>query len=200
MKKLLLTSFVMVLALYSFAQGISGGVKAGMNLSNQKYTADGFSLDTKAKPGLHAGIFAVIMINEKMGIQPEALYSMQGARWDYAGDDSKLKFAYISVPVLFRYNITDMISVHAGPQFGILASAKYEDEDGDETDIKDDSKGMDFGAAMGGEFELPNGIGFGARYVIGLSNIAEDDPDIDESIKNRVFQIYVKYTIFGKKK
>src|SRR5688572_1133730 len=122
MKKLLLTSFVMVLALYSFGQGISGGVKAGMNLANQKYTFNGLALDTKAKPGLHAGIFVVIMINEKFGIQPEALYSMQGSRWDNDGDDSKFKFSYISVPVLFRYNITDMISVHAGPQFGILTS------------------------------------------------------------------------------
>ncbi|HEX6890099.1 MAG TPA: porin family protein [Chryseolinea sp.] len=197
MKKLLLTSFVMVLALYSFGQGISGGVKAGMNLANQKISGSGFSLDTKAKPGLHAGAFFVIMLNEKFGIQPEALFSMQGSKVDVAGNDGKLKFNYITVPVLFRYNITEMISVHAGPQFGILASAKAEEEDGDEEDIKDNFKGIDFGAAGGAEVVLPAGLGFGARYVIGLNNVVEDQPDVDETWKNRTFQVYVFYRIFG---
>jgi hypothetical protein len=198
MKKLLLTGVVMVFAYCSFAQGISGGVKAGLNLANQKYSGDGISLDTKTKPGLHAGVFALFLLNEKFGIQPEVLFSMQGSRWDFGGDDAKLKFNYIAIPVLFRYNITDMISVHAGPQFGILASAKIEDEDGDEEDIKDSFKGTDFGAAGGAEVELPNGLGFGARYVIGLSNIAEDEPDVDEEVKNGAFQLYVFYKIFGR--
>jgi hypothetical protein len=200
MKKLLLTSFVMVLALYSYSQGISGGVKAGMNLSNQKISGSGISLDTKARPGLHAGVFAVIMLNEKFGIQPEVLYSMQGSKLDLSGNDGKFKFDYINIPVLFRYNITDMISVHAGPQFGILASAKVEEEDGDETDIKDQAKGMDFGMAGGAEVVLPAGLGFGARYVIGLTNIVDDQPDVDETWKNRSFQVYAFYRIFGGKK
>jgi hypothetical protein len=187
----------MVLAFYSYSQGISGGVKAGMNLANQKISGSGFSLDTKAKPGLHAGAFFVIMLNEKFGIQPELLYSMQGSKVDVGGNDGKLKFNYITVPVLFRYNITEMISVHAGPQFGILASAKAEEEDGDEEDIKDEFKGIDFGAAGGAEVILPVGFGFGARYVIGLNNIVEDQPDVDETWKNRSFQVYVFYRIFG---
>lgn len=202
MKKLLLSSFVMVLAVYSYGQGISGGVKAGMSLANQKWTSQGISLDTKAKPGLHAGVFLTAMINEKFGVQPEALFSMQGSRWDFSGNDSKLKFAYVDVPVLLRYNITEMISVHAGPQFGILMSAEAEDESGDTEDIKDEMKSIDFGGAAGAEVVLPMGLGFGARYVIGLSNIADsDDADLDElEVKNRNFQIYVFYKLFGGQK
>jgi hypothetical protein len=200
MKKLLLTSFVMVLALYSFGQGISGGVKAGLNLANQKYSSDGFSLDTKAKPGIHGGVFFVAMINEKFGVQPELLFSMQGANWDFQGDDGKFKYNYFAVPILFRYNITEMISIHAGPQIGMLLSAELENEDGDTDDWKDNTKGMDFAGATGVEVDLPNGIGFGARYVLGFSNVAEDEGDLDGlEIKNRTIQLYVKYTIFGKK-
>ena len=199
MKKLLLTSFVMVLALYSFGQGISGGVKAGANLANQKWTSNGISLDTKARPGIHGGVFVVIMINEKFGVQPEALFSMQGSRWDFSGDDSKFKFNYLNVPVLLRYNITEMISIHAGPQFGFLLGAEAEDESGDTADIKDDIKGIDVAGATGVEIDLPMGVGFGARYVLGFSNVAEDNPDFDGEIKNRTFQLYVKYTIFGAK-
>jgi hypothetical protein len=199
MKKLLLTGIVMAFALCSFAQGISGGVKAGLTLANQKYSSDGFSLDTKAKPGIHGGVFAVVMITENFGIQPELLFTMQGANWDFQGDDGKFKYNYLTLPVLFRYNITEMISVHAGPQLGLLLSAELEEEDGDTEDWKDSTKGMDFGAAGGVEVVLPNGLGFGGRYVIGLSNVA-DDPDFDDlDIKNRAFQLYVFYKIFGKK-
>src|SRR5262245_36351696 len=139
MKKVLLSSFVMVLAVYSYGQGISGGVKAGMNLANQKYSFDGISLDTKAKPGIHGGVFVLAMINEKFGVQPELLYSMQGSKWDFDGDDGKFKFDYINIPVLLRYNITEMISIHAGPQIGFLMSAEMENEDGDTEDMKDDA-------------------------------------------------------------
>lgn len=199
MKKLLLSTVVMMLAVYSYGQGISGGLKAGMNLANQKFTSEGISLDTKARPGIHGGVFLVAMISEKFGVQPEALFSMQGSRWDFGGDDSKFKFNYINVPILLRYNITEMISIHAGPQIGLLLSAEMEDESGDTEDIKDDMKGVDFGGATGVEFDLPSGLGFGARYVIGFSNIGDAD-DVDElEIKNRAFQIYVKYNLFGKK-
>ena len=199
MKKLLLSSFVMVLAVYAYGQGLSGGAKGGVNLSNQKYTNDGISLDTKAKPGILIGGYLIYMINEKFGVQPEVLFSMQGSKWDFSGDDSKFKFNYINVPILARYNITDMISIHAGPQFGFLMSADIEYEDGDEEEIKDDIKGVDVAGATGVEVNLPNGLGFGARYVLGFTNnIDTDDPDLDNlELKNRVIQLYVTYTLFG---
>lgn len=188
-----------MLVAYSYGQGLSGGIKAGMNLSNQKFSGSGIQLDTKAKAGIHVGGFLVYMFNENMGVQPEILYSMQGSNWDDDGDDNKIKFNYIQIPVLFRYNIIDMVSVHGGPQIGMLTSADIEYEDGDEEDIKDDFKGTDFSAAFGAEVDLPIGLGFGLRYVLGLTNVSEDDFAIEET-KNRNIQIYAKYTLFGKKK
>ena len=160
-----------------------------------------FSLDTKVKPGITGGVYVVAMINEKFGVQPELLFSMQGANWDFQGDDGKFKYNYLNLPVLLRYNITEMISIHAGPQIGFLMSADAEDEDGDSEDIKDSVKGTDFAGATGVEFDLPNGIGFGARYVLGFTNLSEDDGDFEGlEIKNRSIQLYVKYTIFGRSK
>jgi hypothetical protein len=200
MKKLLLPTFVMMLAVYSYGQGIIGGAKAGMNLANQKYTSDGFALDTKVRPGVHLGVYALYMINEQFGVQPELLFAMQGSKWDFGGDDEKFKFNYLQLPILLRYNITEAISIHLGPQFGFLLSAEVEEEDGDTEDIKDNIKGLDFAAATGAEYEMPNGLGFGARYVLGLSNIADpEDPDDNVELKNRTFQLYVKYILFGKK-
>ena len=90
-----------------------------------------------------------------------------------------------------------MISVHAGPQFGILVSAK-EDEDGDKEDIKDDFKTTDFGLALGAEADLPANFGVGLRYVFGLTNVIKEDMSFDDTeLKNGVFQIYVKFRIIS---
>ena len=126
MKKLLLTSVVMVLASYTFAQGISGGVKAGLNLANQKYSSDGTTADTKVKPGLHAGLFFTRNDQRKVCNSAGSSVFHAGLQIRYRlGFDGNYEtnFNYLAVPVLARYNITDRISVHAGPQFAFLLSA-----------------------------------------------------------------------------
>lgn len=198
MKKLTFTSAIVLIAMYSIAQGISGGIKAGLNLANQKISGDGISFDTKSKAGLHAGAYVTIMFSEKLGLQPEALFSMQGTKFDIDGFDVQTNFNYLNVPILVRYNITDMISLHAGPQFGFLLSAEAE-SDGDKEDIKDEFKGTDIGGAFGLGVDLPMGLGFGARYIIGLSELA-DDTDNSGEWKNSALQLYACYKLFGKKK
>ena len=195
MKKLILTGSILLLALYSYAQGISGGVKAGLNISNQKVSWNGSSIDTKAKAGVHLGGYLVIMLAEKVGIQPEILFSMQGAKYpDY---DGKTIFNYLNVPILARYNINEMFSVHVGPQFGFLLTAKSE-SNGDKSDRKDEFKGTDIGGVIGVGVEWPSGLNCGGRYVIGFSQISKDVDDNGE-FKNHVFQLYVAYRLFDKK-
>jgi hypothetical protein len=201
-KKLLLTVVVMILASYTFAQGISGGIKAGLNLADQKYSSDGSTADTKVKPGLHAGLFLTAMINEKFAVQPEVLFSMQGSKLDIDGFDGDYEtfFNYIAIPVLARYNITDRISVHAGPQFGFLLSAETEISYGTQvmkTDIKEYYKTTEISGAIGGEIDIIGGLGAGVRYVFGLSQIHKDDIDNTGKVKNSVFQIYLKSRLFG---
>ena len=195
MKKLTLTISILLLALYSYAQGISAGVKAGLNISNQNVSWNGSSIDTKAKAGIHLGGYAVVMITENFGIQPEILFSMQGAKYpDY---DGKTMFNYLNIPILARYNINEMFSVHAGPQFGFLLTAKSEDN-GDKSDRKDEFDGIDIGGAIGVGAEFPSGISCGARYVIGFSQISKDVDDNGE-FKNNVFQLYAAYKLYDKK-
>src|SRR6187402_3045285 len=110
-----------------YAQGLDFGVKAGVNIANQKITGD-YEPDTKAKIGVHGGVFVTWMFSEKLGLQPELLFSAQGSKDKSDLYDYSIITNYVNIPVLLRYNVTDMISVHAGPQFGILVSAK-EDED-----------------------------------------------------------------------
>jgi len=192
MKTLLLSLMqALVCSACLYAQGIDFGVKAGANIANQKLTGD-FKLDTKAIVSFHGGVFVVWMFAEQLGLQPELLLSMQGSKDKDDMYDYKITTNYVNIPVLVRYNINDMFSVHAGPQFGILISAK-EEFDGDKDDIKDDFKTMDVGLAIGAEANLPvPNLGVGLRYIIGLTNVLSDDGSFDDTeLKNGVCQLYV---------
>lgn len=198
MKKIFLTiSFVYFMALASHAQGISGGIKAGLNLTNQNISFGSLSLNTNSKVGFHGGAYLTAMFSEKIGLQPEILFSMQGSEVDLFGDKGKFNFNYVNVPVLVRFNITDMVNIHAGPQLGLLLSAEAKGDDGSSEDIKDSMKGTDISAAFGLGIDLPMGLNFGLRYNLGLVDVAEDD-DGDVELKNSNFQIYVGFRLFGK--
>ena len=70
--------------------------------------------------------------------------------------------------------------------------------DGEKEDIKEDLTTLDLGLAFGGGVDLPMGLNFTVRYVLGLSNIAADVED-DSTLKNNVFQFSIGYKLFGKK-
>jgi len=177
-----------------YAQGLGFGIKAGANFANQNISGSG-SFDTKMKVLFHGGVFVTVMFSEKLGVQPELLFSMQGCKYDITGYDGGLTTNYLILPILVRYNINDMFSVHAGPQFGFLLSAE-EEFDGDKEDIKDDFKGSDIGLAFGLEADLIAKLGVGARYILGLSNTLDSNGSFgDAELKNGVIQIYVKFRI-----
>jgi len=180
------------------AQGIGFGIKAGANIANTDISSDFGSLNTKSKFGFHAGAFATIMFSDKLGIQPELLYSSQGSEYDEPSFTGELNMSYLNIPVLLRYNLNEMFSLHVGPQFGFLTKAE-EDLNGTVSDIKDDFKGSDISAAFGLDVDLPMKLGFGARYVLGLSNVLEDGSSFGNAeLKNGVIQLYAKFRLFGK--
>ena len=194
MKRALLTiSLISIMVIGVRAQSISGGIKAGFNVANQNISYGSISLNTKSKIGFHGGGYVTVMFTEKIGLQPELLFSTQGSKakeFDYG-----FNVNYVIIPVLVRYNITEMVSVHAGPQLGFLTSAKFV-EDSDSFDEKDEFKGIDFSVAFGVGIDLPMGLNFGMRYIIGLSNVTEDEEDYG-TFKNTNFQLFVGYRLFG---
>jgi hypothetical protein len=188
MKKILLSLAILAaFSTASFAQ-LSGGARLGLNLSN--FGGDDGEGDMKT--GLQLGVYVVGNLSEKLAIQPELVYSSFGAKEDYSGTEVTTALSYISIPVLLRYNINEMINIHVGPQFGILASAKAKTDD-DDVDIKDDMKGLDTGLAIGLGLDFGK-FNAGARYYAGLSNIVDAD-EVD--VKNTAIQIVIGYKLFG---
>jgi len=180
------------------AQGVELGLKGGLNFANQKFEGSGFSISPDARTGFHGGAFLTLFVTDNFALQPEFLFSIQGSKFDFGGfGEISNTFNYVNIPILLRYNPVDIFNIHAGPQVGLLMSAVSE-FDGSKEDIEG-VKSSDIGFAFGAGVDLPLGLVGGVRYVMGLSNISEDSGD-GESLKNNVFQIYVGYKLFSKKK
>ncbi|RYG43202.1 MAG: PorT family protein, partial [Chitinophagaceae bacterium] len=115
MKKLLILLLICASA-SSQAQLVRFGLKGGANFSSFNGGVDG--IDYKAKTGFHAGALVELKLLENVALQPELLYSSQGADVEGIGD---FNLDYISVPVLAKfYVVSDKLSIDVGPQFSFL--------------------------------------------------------------------------------
>jgi hypothetical protein len=184
MKKLFLFGMLFLAPLLMNAQGVGFGIKAGANFANQDVT----DIDISSATDFHLGAYVNINLSDKFGITPEVLYSAYASNWD----NVKVDFDYIALPVMLRFKPIPLLSLEAGPQFSFLTKANVEDIG----DVTDQLKNNDFGLAFGAGLHLPLGLNAGVRYVLGFTDISDVS---EQSIKNRTFQIYAGWTIFGAK-
>ena len=178
---------LLLLTVNAGAQPVNVGIKGGLNLYNIK-NDNGAKYETKA--GFNAGLIGHIHLAKQLALQPELVYSGQGAKYTTAGVETKLNLGYINIPVLLQYMFDNGFRIQAGPQVGFLINAKSETGDV-KTDVKDNLKAIDFGLGMGISYVNPStGFGIDGRYNLGLSNINENS-----SVKstNRGFQLGVFY-------
>lgn len=165
-------------------KGIGFGIKAGVNFADQAID----EIDVKSVADFHAGAYVNLNLSDIFGIMPEVLFSAHGTKWE----EVKIDYDYLSVPVMVRFMPVEYLSFEAGPQFSFLLKAEGEGIG----DIKDNLKSTDFGLAFGTGLNLPFGLRVGARYILGFTDISDVS---EESIKNRTFQFFVGYTLFGAK-
>jgi len=195
MKKLLFLSLLAVLALSSCAT-THYGIRGGLNLAN----INGDDTDNlSTRTGIFFGGFGEFGVTDMFAIQPEVLFSQQGAEYEdsEAGGeffDGRFKLDYLNVPVLAKVYVADGFFFEAGPQIGILLSAKdeYDSPFSGEDDIKDFIKSTDFSGNVGLGYQLDMGLNFNARYNFGLSSF-DDFEGIDENLKNGVISIGVGF-------
>jgi hypothetical protein len=190
----IMAALVVLTAAPSFAQpNFSAGVKGGINFAKLSFDPEDSGC-CDMRTGFMGGLFLVAPINESIAIQPEFLYSMQGAKLDFEGFESELKTDYFLVPVLLRADFGSGSArpfVLFGPSFGFKVSAKQSFEDEDDEDIED-VKSFDVGLAFGA------GIQFGAasvegRYTHGLTNVNDESEEEGFTAKHRVWSILVGF-------
>ena len=187
-------SLLLVIAgLPSRAQGFHFGIKAGANL----FKVDGESFDQQFQFGYSVGAFTQLNFTKSWGIQPELNFNQTNYRTGNSFsavvpdgvNDVKGKLDYLTIPVLLRYRPIPILSLLAGPQFGILVNQ-------DEHLINnagDAFKKGDFALVAGAQLNL-GPILAGARYVAGLSNI--NDVTNESTWKNEGWQLYAGFRIF----
>jgi len=196
MKKIIL-SVVMLSATFFVSQAqVQYGLKAGANF----YTFGGDEVeneDLNSKFGLHIGGLVNFSVSEKFKVQPEIVFSIQGSKQTDGTDELNWNFNYLNIPIMAQFYVSNGFFLETGPQIGFNLKAEIKDEESGTTlDLDDEIKSSDISWGLGAGYKTASGFGFGARYNLGLSSIAEES-DVD--IKNRGFQVGVFYLFGGKK-
>lgn len=182
MKRVLLA--IAAFVAFTTTSHAQGGVRLGLKLGTNLNKVEGQSFKEGFDLSYHAGGFAEIDFNKKWGIQPEVLWNQtSGRRSNFntlyssvanPNGSEKIKLSYLSIPVLLRYNVGNILSLNAGPQFGILLSEDKTLLQNGQSAFKDGDFSMALGAQLNFKFLRVYG-----RYNIGLQNIN----DIDEKDK-----------------
>ena len=204
MRKLVLSAAAAVLGIMGVdaqnanTEALQLGVRAGYNLSNLSGDlAD--EIDTKSLSGFHIGLFTEFPVAPRFSIQPEVMYSTQGAKFEGLGSEATLRTQYLNVPVLAKFYVAEGFNLQAGPQIGFLTGAEYQMDGADDIDVSDNMKGTDFGLLFGAGYKVAQGVTIDARYNMGLSNTLDEDANFDEGVgtdqewKNGVFQVGIGY-------
>jgi hypothetical protein len=184
---IILSNFNLIAQKSKREEGIVFGVKGGMNFSNFVGTVE----DQGIRSSIHLGLLAEIMVSDNFSIQPELLYSKQGAT--YTGQVpgfERTKLDYILLPVEAKFKLIDKLSLEVGPQLGILMSSRLKTNTSN--DKIDGLKSIDFSINAGLQYHINNAAFVQGRYVLGLSDTRLSD-NSNNRISNSVIQLSIGY-------
>ena len=99
MKKISFLTLIVLTGFVVNAQVVNFGLKGGLNLATLDSKE---SNDIQNRVGYHAGLFANIPVSSQIAIQPEAVYSNQGAKYTEGGVSHSLALNYVNIPVMVQ--------------------------------------------------------------------------------------------------
>lgn len=179
MKKIFLASLLFIATSATIqAQSLQIGVKAGVNFASQ--TGDAFpgqNFDREGITSYHAGLVAEVKLMDKFSIQPELLYSTQGATYKNAAEEFKNELGYLSIPVMAKFYLNDSFSLEVGPQASFLLSQK------NDFDVKN-AETFDFALNAGLGLKITKSIFVQGRYCLGLTDASKN-----ADVKNSTVQL-----------
>ena len=118
------------------AQTFEAGVKGGLAVTSMPHAGEVFDQivgvttnESTSRLGLTGGGYVRFPINEWLGFQPEAMFTMKGVETyqSSSGGNVKVRVNYFEIPLLVRFRFADTGSgivryAIAGPSFGIKIS------------------------------------------------------------------------------
>lgn len=200
---------------FSLQPKIGGVISKVSNMPDIKIpTAAGVSLDADKSfyAGALIGVEAEYQLADMFSLAAGLNFAMQGCQWEdtelkIGGEslklkDNKIQLNYLNLPIVANVYLFKGFAVKTGVQLGFLLSAKRKyDMTGSiggssatvkyDEDVKDQCKKFDVSIPIGVSYQVPTvPVYIDARYNLGLTKIVKD---IDESVKNQVFQLTVGY-------
>ena len=194
MKKTFLFLAVLCMAVLCHAQPEVGTLsiqpKVGINVANITH---GHGTDPRV--GVVGGIELQSQLASYVGVSYGILYSMQGARAENGSTKSTLKLDYVNIPIMANVYLYKGLALKAGIQPGFNVVDKYKVSNGGQSvtgsiaDLGFKIKSFDFGIPFGLSYEF-NRVVLDARYILGMTEFAEND---DDNSHHRVFQFTIGY-------
>ena len=175
----------------------SFGLKGGLNIAF-RYASETIDYTSDLEPFFHLGAFLNIRFGHAdknalrtVGLQPELLYSRMGFRlistlyeeneygypfywWE---EETPCYLDYLTLPIMFKIYIFKGLNIEAGPYLSYLLSVTPESlsiDNGPKMVLSDLQGGLDAGLCFGIGMETKFGLTFGARYTLGLSDLASN--------------------------
>lgn len=200
---ILITFLLSIMSIVAYGQVGKGkvlkselGLKAGVNMSNISNGQSNLDFSPGMNTGFHFGAVANFHFGYRnegspvgtgvFGLQPELMFSMQG----FSVNGDRVNFSYLTLPVMAKIYITKSVSIEAGPYFSYLLNAAPSTTviDRAQIDLDGLAGGLDAGAGIGLGYETEFGLTLGARYNMGLSEMANN-----LRWKNNVMSVSIGY-------
>lgn len=204
MKKLL-SAIAIIFALQTHAQiKFTPGVRGGLNFAQLTES------DLGIKTDFYVGGFAGIKFTKHYTLQPEVIYSRQGAEGDYRvyapvydnegnliseyrEGHADVSLQYLSVGIMNKFTFVDRLSIVVGPSVDVLVDHNVT--------VNSDA---DLAIQLGLGVRLVDGLEAEFRLKKGIANVVDDADYIDndewfdfQDGTNLLFQVGLSYT-FGR--
>jgi len=212
MKRRIITivCFVLIGIVQSNAQvTLTPGIKGGVVFSRLT------NFDSDFKTGFYLGGQLAIKFNKVYTLQPELVYSQQGANVEYYNDVSinpynpdiqleyqteKFSIDYLCLSAINKFSFGTDFHFVVGPSLDF----KVNDNLGKFYTSSDSPIGFDFAIVGGFGFSFPNGLSLDARFKQGLVDIYgnnyntnidnNNNGNYDEVVLNQSFQLGLSYS------
>lgn len=104
---------------------------------------------------------------------------------------------YIQIPVLLKFSAASGFYGELGPQLGFITKTELTTSrlnlQGSTTSLDDFTASTAWAGVAGIGYSFKSGLGFGARYVMGLTNPWENTMAMDVDLSTRTFAFSLHY-------
>ncbi len=156
MKKVVLTSFLLIMTTISLSAQTEFGVRSGYyNLIEFTMVDDnGTKFRNFEGEGFYVGAFADINITDRFSVQPEM---------NFIAIPKRSSLNQIQIPVLGKYRIGKRVHIFAGPSIGFFLNPE------------EDMKNTNLNIAFGISYDITQKLSIALRGDYGLSKLSGDE-------------------------